>query len=59
MFLRVSYHVTRQMTMVGNFYTEACHGKTDFIISRAELMQLETLKEEPNDKSLSKQQENL
>lgn len=47
------------MTMVGNFYTEACHGKTDFIISRAELMQLETLKEEPNDKSLSKQQENL
>ena len=25
------------MTMVDNFYTEGCHGKTDFIISRAEL----------------------
>ena len=47
------------MTMVGNFYTVGCHGKTYFIISRAESMQLKTLKEEPNDKNLSKQQENL
>lgn len=47
------------MTMVGNFYTEGCHGKTDFIISRAESIQLKTLKEEPNDESLSRQQENL
>ena len=47
------------MTMVGNFYQGGYHGKTDFIISRAELIQLEILKEEPNDKSLSKQQGNL